>query len=65
VFQDCSGASFAARLFQSPAPIDAVLDRTRPYMVKDVATALSCAAEAGIDTSAFAATAAYYKSASE
>ncbi len=61
VFQDCSGASFAASLFRAKAPVDAVLTRTRPYLVKDVATALSCAAEAGIDTSAFASTAAYFK----
>ena len=62
VLQDCSGASFAGSLFQNPAPVDAVLDRARPYLVKDVETALCSAAEAGIDISAFASTAAYFRS---
>jgi 3-hydroxyisobutyrate dehydrogenase-like beta-hydroxyacid dehydrogenase len=61
VFQDCSGASFAGGLFQAPAAVDAVLERSRPYLIKDVKTALSFAATAGIDTSAFASTAAYFK----
>ncbi|CAN7248933.1 NAD(P)-dependent oxidoreductase [Phenylobacterium sp. LjRoot225] len=61
VLQACSGASFAMRLFQKPAPPAAVLAATRPYLEKDVATAMASAAEAGLDVSAFAATAAYFR----
>ncbi len=59
IIQDCSGASFAAKLFGG-ASIDAIDGITRPYLEKDVATALSSARQAGIDTTAFAATEAYF-----
>jgi 3-hydroxyisobutyrate dehydrogenase-like beta-hydroxyacid dehydrogenase len=61
VLQACSGASFALKLFQKPAPPAAVLAATRPYLEKDVATVMTTAAEAGLDLSAFAATAAYFR----
>jgi 3-hydroxyisobutyrate dehydrogenase-like beta-hydroxyacid dehydrogenase len=59
ILQDCSGASYAAALFQR-APVEAMLKTTWQYMVKDVATALSTAKEAGVDTAPFASTAAYF-----
>lgn len=61
VLQACSGASFALGLFQKPAPPAAVLAATRPYLEKDVATALASAAEGGMDVSTFEATAAYFR----
>jgi 3-hydroxyisobutyrate dehydrogenase-like beta-hydroxyacid dehydrogenase len=61
VLQACSGASFAMKLFQKPVPPTAVLAATRPYLEKDVATVMTSAAEAGLDISAFAATAAYFR----
>lgn len=59
ILQDCSGASYASALF-GHAPVDTMLGASRPYLEKDVATALASARDAGIDTRAFAATEAYF-----
>ena len=59
VLQVCSGASYAMNLFKS-APPESMLEGARPYMEKDVATALAVAAEVGLDISPFASTAAYF-----
>lgn len=60
VFHDSSAASYAGSLFRS-APVDALLQSARPYLVKDVKAAMAAAAELGIDTAAFAGTAAYFR----
>ena len=59
ILQDCSGASYASALFQH-APIDALLGVTRPYLEKDVATALASARDSGIDVSPFVSTEAFF-----
>ena len=64
ILQDCSGASFASARFQN-APVEPLLAAVRPYLEKDVATALASARDAGLDTSAFAATAAFFTPASD
>jgi 3-hydroxyisobutyrate dehydrogenase len=61
IFQDCSGSSFAMGMFQAQAPSSRVLTGVKPYLQKDVATAVSSAAAAGIDLGAFASTADYYR----
>jgi 3-hydroxyisobutyrate dehydrogenase len=61
IIQDCSGASYSMGLFQAQAPVAQMLAATKPYMEKDVATAASVAAEAGIDFAAFAPTVRYFE----
>jgi 3-hydroxyisobutyrate dehydrogenase-like beta-hydroxyacid dehydrogenase len=60
VLQGCSGASFAMRLFQAK-PVPTMLNASRPYLEKDVATAVAVAREAGVDISFFTATADYFE----
>lgn len=60
IIQDCSGASYSMGIFQAPAPVAQVLASTQRYMEKDVSTAASAAAEAGIDFAAFAPTVRYF-----
>lgn len=60
VIAGCSGASYAANLFAGPVPLPALMDNVRPYLEKDVASALANAADAGLDVSPFAAAAAYF-----
>jgi 3-hydroxyisobutyrate dehydrogenase-like beta-hydroxyacid dehydrogenase len=63
VLQACSGASFAmARFVAGGAAPSQVMERAWPYLVKDVATIVSSAEQAGLDIDAFAATAAYFRS---
>lgn len=57
----CSGASYAMARFEAPLPPAALLDRVRPYLEKDVATAMAVAAEEGLDVSAFQETARYFR----
>lgn len=59
ILQDCSGASFASARFRN-APVEPMLAAVRPYLEKDVATALASARDAGIDTAPFAAVAAFF-----
>jgi 3-hydroxyisobutyrate dehydrogenase len=59
IIQASSGASYAMRLFENQ-PVSRMLEAARHYLEKDVAVALAAAAEAGLDVSAFAATAAYF-----
>ncbi len=59
VFQDCSGGSYASALFKA-APIEAMLEVSRPYLAKDVKVALAGAMAAGMDVSPFRSTAAYF-----
>jgi 3-hydroxyisobutyrate dehydrogenase len=58
--QNCSGGSYAMRMFQA-APLEEMLTRARPYLEKDVTTAVETAKEAGLDISAFDATAKYFE----
>jgi 3-hydroxyisobutyrate dehydrogenase-like beta-hydroxyacid dehydrogenase len=58
--QGCSGFSYAMRMFQA-APIEDMMNRARPYLEKDVATAVKVAKEGGLDISAFAATERYFQ----
>jgi 3-hydroxyisobutyrate dehydrogenase len=60
IFQDCSGASYAMRMFEA-APLEEMVRRARPYLEKDVSTAVTTAKEAGLDMSAFEATAKYFE----
>jgi 3-hydroxyisobutyrate dehydrogenase-like beta-hydroxyacid dehydrogenase len=60
VLQTCSGGSFAMRLFQA-APVSTILNASRRYLEKDVATALSAAKDAGIDIRVFGATTDYFR----
>jgi 3-hydroxyisobutyrate dehydrogenase-like beta-hydroxyacid dehydrogenase len=59
VIQQCSGGGYAMGLFRDSAPSD-VMANARPYMEKDVATALSAAKENGLDLGAFVTTGEYY-----
>lgn len=56
----CSGSSYAMARFQSPAPSSDMLDRVRPYLEKDVATAVAAAAASGLDLAPFAETARFF-----
>ena len=60
ILRQCSGDSFALCLFEREVPMAAMLRGIRPYMEKDVATALTMASASGIDVEAFAETAAYF-----
>jgi len=60
VLQGCSGGSYAMRLFQA-VPVDEMMTRARPYLEKDVSTAIETAKEGGLDVSAFVATQAYFQ----
>lgn len=64
VIQACSGASYANGLFQDGMPVQAMLEAAKPYLAKDVETALSTAEDLGIDVSAFEGSRSYYNSAS-
>lgn len=57
----CSGASYAMARFQSPMPIAAQLDRVRPYLEKDVSTAMAAARASNLEVEAFASTAEYFR----
>jgi 3-hydroxyisobutyrate dehydrogenase len=59
IIQGCSGASYAMRMFQH-APLEEMVSKSRPYLEKDVTTAVAVANEAGLDISAFEATAKYF-----
>ena len=59
ILQECSGASYAMRLFRN-APLKDVVAASRQFIEKDVAVASVAAAEAGLDIGAFDATAAYF-----
>lgn len=61
IFATCSGASYAMARFQAPLPPSALLDSVRPYLEKDVATAIATATASGLDVDAFAATARYFQ----
>ncbi|MFC3172830.1 NAD(P)-dependent oxidoreductase [Novosphingobium bradum] len=60
ILQDCSGGSYASALLQHMS-VDRLLTATRGYMEKDVAAAMASARDTGLDTSAFAATEAYFR----
>lgn len=60
VFHSCSGGSYAMKLFQA-APVATMLNASRPYLEKDVATAMAAAKDTGLDVSVFAPTDAYFK----
>jgi 3-hydroxyisobutyrate dehydrogenase len=55
-----SGRSYATDLLQF-SPAASLMGSIRPYLQKDVATALAAAAAAGVDTHMFKSTAAYYQ----
>jgi 3-hydroxyisobutyrate dehydrogenase-like beta-hydroxyacid dehydrogenase len=59
VISECSGSSLAMGLFRDATP-DGLMAHTRPYMEKDVATALAVAKGEGLDVSIFAATGDYF-----
>lgn len=61
VLRTGSGASYASNLFTAPVPVSAMMGGARPYLEKDVATAMATATEAGLDVSTFASTAAYFQ----
>jgi 3-hydroxyisobutyrate dehydrogenase len=60
ILQECSGASFAMNMFRAEVPSSRILTGVRPYLEKDVSTAVSSAQAAGIDLSAFAPTADFF-----
>ena len=60
VVQSCSGASFAMSLFERAMPATDALARARPFLEKDVATAVATAAEMKLALGVFAATAEYF-----
>ena len=65
IFATCSGASYAMARFEAKLPAAALLDRVRPYLEKDVATAMAAASTSGLDVSAFAQTAQYFRPATK
>ncbi|HEX7876238.1 MAG TPA: NAD(P)-dependent oxidoreductase [Sphingobium sp.] len=56
-----SGASYALNLFASPGFTLAAMENIRPYLEKDVATAMTTAQEASLDVNAFKRTADYFR----
>lgn len=62
VIHAASGASYAMDLFRAAPSVSGMMDGARPYMEKDVATALSAAREAGLDVGVFAVTGEYFAS---
>ena len=59
VFHTCSGGSYAMKLFHA-APVATMLNASRPYLEKDVATAMSAAKDAGLEVGVFAPTDEYF-----
>jgi 3-hydroxyisobutyrate dehydrogenase-like beta-hydroxyacid dehydrogenase len=59
VIHQCSGSSLAMGLFRD-ATVDGMMSNARPYMEKDVSTALATAKEGGIDIGVFAVTGDYF-----
>jgi 3-hydroxyisobutyrate dehydrogenase-like beta-hydroxyacid dehydrogenase len=49
IVQQCSGMSLAMGLFKGHDDVSAVLEAARPYLEKDVSTALEAAADSGLD----------------
>lgn len=60
VLATCSGSSFPMTLFTHAAPLDAMDAGIRPYMEKDVATAIAAARDAGLDMAGFAPAERYF-----
>jgi 3-hydroxyisobutyrate dehydrogenase-like beta-hydroxyacid dehydrogenase len=60
VLQECSAASFGLKLFDKPVPPSAVLAALRPYLAKDVGTAIESLNEGG-EGSLFARTATFFR----
>lgn len=60
IIGECSGASYAMARFQAPMPMDTLLAMVRPYLEKDVSTAMSIAAANGLDVTAFNPVAQYF-----
>lgn len=60
VMGTCSGASYALNLFANPAPSGVMMQAVRPYLEKDVATAMTTASEAGMGVDIFTPTARYF-----
>jgi 3-hydroxyisobutyrate dehydrogenase-like beta-hydroxyacid dehydrogenase len=61
IFHSCSGGSYAMDRFRSNASVDVLVQTVRPYLEKDVASAMRAAADAGLDTSLFNATAEFFR----
>jgi 3-hydroxyisobutyrate dehydrogenase-like beta-hydroxyacid dehydrogenase len=58
--QTSSGASFALARFTDGSSVEQMLERVRPYLEKDVATAIEAADDLGLDMTAFERTAAFF-----
>lgn len=56
-----SGASYALNLFANPDFTLAAMENIRPYLEKDVATAMATAEEASLDVTSFNLTAQYFR----
>lgn len=63
VMATCSGASYALGLFANPLPTATMMQAIRPYLEKDVATAITTAQEAGLDIDMFQPCATYFTAA--